>query len=56
MATKNNPMTARDGAHQSPWQSGLTSLKSKGVVNSETVYDVLVIGGGITGLKSSSYG
>ncbi|MDB5138022.1 MAG: dependent oxidoreductase, partial [Mucilaginibacter sp.] len=53
MATEQDQIIARDGAHQSPWQSGLTSIKSTAVVHPETVYDVLIIGGGITGMTAA---
>jgi glycine/D-amino acid oxidase-like deaminating enzyme/nitrite reductase/ring-hydroxylating ferredoxin subunit len=53
MASENIQLTARDGAKNSPWQGGLSSLNSKGNVDAETVYDVLIIGGGITGLTTA---
>lgn len=53
MATKTEPAIARDGAQTSPWQTGLSSLKSNKIVDVSTVYDVLIIGGGITGLTAA---
>ena len=55
MEIKNQPFdnTSRDGSHQSAWQNGLTTS----VVNSElepnALHDVLIIGGGITGLTAA---
>jgi glycine/D-amino acid oxidase-like deaminating enzyme/nitrite reductase/ring-hydroxylating ferredoxin subunit len=53
MATKKNPIIARDGAQQSPWQNGLIHLNSKTLVQPNAVYDVLVIGGGMTGVTAA---
>ena len=53
MESRNEPHTTRDGALKSPWQDGLSPLKAGKSVNVETIYDVLVIGGGITGLTAA---
>jgi glycine/D-amino acid oxidase-like deaminating enzyme/nitrite reductase/ring-hydroxylating ferredoxin subunit len=54
---KNNDIinATRDGALQSPWQQGLPAIvPAKGTENkSQTVYDCLVVGGGITGLTAA---
>jgi glycine/D-amino acid oxidase-like deaminating enzyme/nitrite reductase/ring-hydroxylating ferredoxin subunit len=53
MAKTNEPIIARDGAQHSLWQSGLTPLKTKAIADQSTVYDVLIIGGGITGITAA---
>jgi glycine/D-amino acid oxidase-like deaminating enzyme/nitrite reductase/ring-hydroxylating ferredoxin subunit len=52
MATKNEPITARDGEHQSPWQS-LTGHTIPTAFEQRTTYDALIVGGGITGLTAA---
>jgi len=44
-------MSARDGALQSPWQAGIKQISS--ATNTSVVYDVLVVGGGITGMTAA---
>ena len=53
MATEKEQTIPRDGALQSPWQSTLTPIKPNSTTDSQTVYDVLIIGGGITGLTAA---
>jgi glycine/D-amino acid oxidase-like deaminating enzyme/nitrite reductase/ring-hydroxylating ferredoxin subunit len=53
MANGKDQPIARDGAHQSPWQSGLAPVKTKSTADPGTVYDVLIIGGGITGMTAA---
>jgi len=53
MATGKEHLITRDGALNSPWQGGPASLKSTADIHQDTVYDVLVIGGGITGLTAA---
>jgi glycine/D-amino acid oxidase-like deaminating enzyme/nitrite reductase/ring-hydroxylating ferredoxin subunit len=52
MATKNDPIIARDGAQQSPWQGG-TVKEIPQVFDPAPVYDALIIGGGITGMTAA---
>lgn len=52
MAKKNEPIIARDGAQQSPWQS-LTANVRPTAFELRSTYDALVIGGGITGLTAA---
>jgi glycine/D-amino acid oxidase-like deaminating enzyme/nitrite reductase/ring-hydroxylating ferredoxin subunit len=52
MATKNDPIIARDGQHQSPWQS-LPGHLIPTVFEPRTTYDALIVGGGITGLTAA---
>jgi glycine/D-amino acid oxidase-like deaminating enzyme/nitrite reductase/ring-hydroxylating ferredoxin subunit len=44
---------SRDGDQKSPWQNGLTAVPVKSSIEPATVYDCLVIGGGITGLTAA---
>lgn len=53
MKTRKTTITSRDGALESPWQRGLNPVKSITKPNAGTVYDVLVIGGGITGMTAA---
>lgn len=53
MATKNTTITARDGVHASPWQVGLNPVDFTGELREGTVYDALIIGGGITGITAA---
>ena len=53
MATKNDTITIRDGAQISPWQVGLRPVAPLGKFEAGTVYDALVIGGGITGMTAA---
>jgi glycine/D-amino acid oxidase-like deaminating enzyme len=53
MATTIDHQIARDGAQASPWQQGLNLIKSNTYADNERVYDVLIIGGGITGLTAA---
>src|ERR1700712_4868190 len=43
----------RDGALESPWQTSVVPLKTPPAVPVDLVYDVLVIGGGLTGLTTA---
>jgi glycine/D-amino acid oxidase-like deaminating enzyme/nitrite reductase/ring-hydroxylating ferredoxin subunit len=43
----------RDGAQKSPWHTDLNSLASPEAFSVETVYDALIIGGGITGMTTA---
>jgi glycine/D-amino acid oxidase-like deaminating enzyme/nitrite reductase/ring-hydroxylating ferredoxin subunit len=52
MAKNQDLMVPRDGAQLSPWQPGLAPLISTAVPAVETVYDTLIVGGGITGLTA----
>ena len=53
MKTESQPITARDGATTSPWQQGLNTITSAKSSAEKTVYDVLIIGGGITGVTAA---
>jgi glycine/D-amino acid oxidase-like deaminating enzyme/nitrite reductase/ring-hydroxylating ferredoxin subunit len=55
MATKNDSISDRDGVLESPWQSGLDRRTLRTSLSTETVYDALIIGGGITGLTAALY-
>lgn len=45
-------ISGRDGKHQSLWQQS-AGITATGNFNSDTVYDVLIIGGGITGITTA---
>lgn len=51
MAKKEEPIAARDGALQSPWQGGIKPTNSD--QRSNAIYDVLVVGAGITGMTAA---
>lgn len=53
MATTTDNILARDGEQLSPWQKNLSDGNSKASVVPDTVYDVLIVGGGITGLTAA---
>jgi glycine/D-amino acid oxidase-like deaminating enzyme/nitrite reductase/ring-hydroxylating ferredoxin subunit len=53
MATKNERRTARDGVQESPWQSGSNPVNAVANFQPGTIYDALVIGGGMTGLTAA---
>ncbi|WP_290307361.1 FAD-dependent oxidoreductase [Mucilaginibacter flavus] len=53
MATQYEPGIARDGAQQSPWQINLNSISTPATVAAGTVYDALVVGGGMTGFTAA---
>ncbi|UOE48800.1 FAD-dependent oxidoreductase [Mucilaginibacter sp. SMC90] len=52
MATKTEPINPRDGKHESPWQAGLTDIKTAGKTIGEQTFDALIVGAGITGLTT----
>jgi len=52
MKNQTSPLS-RDGQCESPWQQGLTNLTQATKPNPDTVYDCLVIGGGITGITAA---
>jgi glycine/D-amino acid oxidase-like deaminating enzyme/nitrite reductase/ring-hydroxylating ferredoxin subunit len=52
MGTKKEQLLNRDGLQQSPWQSAV-GQKIGNVPNPATLYDCLVIGGGMTGLTAA---
>ena len=52
MTTSKKTVIARDGAQESPWQEGVSNTFSK-KIDSNTIYDALVIGGGITGITAA---
>lgn len=43
----------RDGANQSLWQEGTPNYQSKNPFNPEQIYDVLIVGAGITGVTTA---
>ncbi|PQA55093.1 FAD-dependent oxidoreductase [Siphonobacter curvatus] len=52
--TKNEVFTApRDGANESLWQSKLHAGTESPSFNESTIYDTLIVGGGITGLTAA---
>jgi glycine/D-amino acid oxidase-like deaminating enzyme/nitrite reductase/ring-hydroxylating ferredoxin subunit len=53
MSSQKKQTGKRDGAHISPWQSDLTPIAINSKAENGKVYDVLIIGGGITGLSSA---
>ena len=53
MATKNNTAISRDGLLDSPCQSGLAPVKSNESADNAMLYDVVIIGGGITGMTAA---
>jgi glycine/D-amino acid oxidase-like deaminating enzyme/nitrite reductase/ring-hydroxylating ferredoxin subunit len=53
MATQKNTIQPRDGEQQSPWQNGINALTPAVTFSSATVYDVLIVGGGITGITTA---
>jgi glycine/D-amino acid oxidase-like deaminating enzyme/nitrite reductase/ring-hydroxylating ferredoxin subunit len=46
-------MIARDSLQKSLWQDGVNVYVNKPVINSEGIYDVIVVGGGITGVTTA---
>ena len=42
----------RDGANESLWQTNTPAYESKNTVNDKGLYDVIIIGGGITGITT----
>ncbi|GAB3922103.1 FAD-dependent oxidoreductase [Mucilaginibacter myungsuensis] len=54
MTTHKRSSTGRDGAHDSPWQDQLTgNLAGSSGFSTDTIYDCLIIGAGITGLTAA---
>ncbi|HEY9176992.1 MAG TPA: hypothetical protein VIN07_04840 [Flavipsychrobacter sp.] len=45
-------MYEADGVKQSMWQPGLATWQPKNEAGKRKVYDVLIVGGGITGLTT----
>jgi glycine/D-amino acid oxidase-like deaminating enzyme/nitrite reductase/ring-hydroxylating ferredoxin subunit len=45
-------MMERDGSNKSIWQEGMDDYQPTNAWNKEQVYDVLIVGGGITGLTT----
>ena len=41
----------RDGALESLWQDGIESYQTKNTISTSQVYDVIIAGGGITGIS-----
>jgi len=52
MKHKQQIISNRDGALQSPWQTGLTATIMPTSINPEIIYDVLIVGAGITGMTA----
>jgi glycine/D-amino acid oxidase-like deaminating enzyme/nitrite reductase/ring-hydroxylating ferredoxin subunit len=52
MGNQHQPISARDGAKQSPWQKSLNISIGQASFKPETVYDALIVGGGITGMTA----
>ncbi|MEZ2335338.1 FAD-dependent oxidoreductase [Mucilaginibacter sp. RCC_168] len=50
-----NAILARDGAQQAPWQYGAATIISKALFDTTTVYDALIVGGGITGITTALF-
>ncbi|MBL4675360.1 MAG: FAD-binding oxidoreductase, partial [Mucilaginibacter sp.] len=54
MTTDKSLIINRDGAHKSPWQGQLTeNFAGSSGISTDSVYDCLIIGAGITGLTSA---
>ncbi|WP_246229499.1 NAD(P)/FAD-dependent oxidoreductase [Mucilaginibacter humi] len=53
MATKTDPIIARDGAQQSARQTNLNEINITATASTEKVYDALIVGGGITGMTAA---
>jgi glycine/D-amino acid oxidase-like deaminating enzyme/nitrite reductase/ring-hydroxylating ferredoxin subunit len=53
MAIQKNSTLPRDGAQQSPWQNNLIKTIPSVATLPEKVYDVLIVGGGITGMTAA---
>jgi glycine/D-amino acid oxidase-like deaminating enzyme/nitrite reductase/ring-hydroxylating ferredoxin subunit len=53
MAAKKDSIISRDGALQSPWQNGPAITTGQSSVDPKIVYDVLIAGGGITGMTTA---
>ena len=53
MARKTEPIIARDGIRQSPWQVALTDVNTIVRAAGTKTYDALVVGAGITGLTTA---
>lgn len=43
----------RDGINSSPWQTGISALPDNKITNVVSVYDCLIVGGGITGITAA---
>ncbi|MET0299722.1 MAG: FAD-binding oxidoreductase, partial [Flavitalea sp.] len=46
-------MLKRDSLHQSLWQDNLIPITTKASAPGATIYDVIIVGGGITGLSTA---
>ncbi|HEV8271135.1 MAG TPA: FAD-dependent oxidoreductase [Chitinophagaceae bacterium] len=46
-------MIQRDGCNISLWQESVNEYKSSNKINSSTLYDVVIVGGGITGISTA---
>ncbi|MES2375966.1 MAG: FAD-dependent oxidoreductase [Bacteroidota bacterium] len=53
MATKTDAKIARDGAHESPWQTNLNKVNTGAAASAEKLYDALIVGAGITGVTAA---
>lgn len=53
MATKNDPIITRDGAHQSAWQAIIPPIIAQSATKEALSCDALIIGGGITGITAA---
>jgi glycine/D-amino acid oxidase-like deaminating enzyme/nitrite reductase/ring-hydroxylating ferredoxin subunit len=53
MATKNDPIITRDGAHQSAWQAIIPPTIAQPATKEDLSCDALIIGGGITGITAA---
>jgi glycine/D-amino acid oxidase-like deaminating enzyme/nitrite reductase/ring-hydroxylating ferredoxin subunit len=52
MAKKIDSMKARDGANKTPWQEVAVNI-APNFFNTDTIYDALIVGGGITGMTAA---
>ena len=46
-------MIKRDGANVSIWQDNMQPYKSVNKVNARAIYDVIIVGGGVTGVSTA---
>jgi len=47
------PNENRDGQNESLWQAGLSKVDNQAIASFDQIYDVLIVGGGITGMTSA---